>query len=175
MAKKPPLEIRYKGKQIRIGDIERTIMQLPKNIRGAAVEFTAKEFIKHYKKYPRYKYVSRLRAYPEVGGFFSDKQRRYVMAKIADGTMNPGRQSRTRALQNGWHIEGRLSPLQIVNDAPGAVYAYHPIYQARQLDLVGWKDINEMTTESEATVFDKLIQWMNKELIVEFDKILLKR
>jgi len=175
MAKKRALEIRYKGKKLQVGAIADTIAQLPKNIRGAATEVIAKEFVKRFKKYPRYKYVSRGAAYPEVGGFFSEKQRRFVMAGIKSGRIQPGKPHRTKRLQEGWHIEGKNTPLQVVNSEPAAVFAFHPIYQARQLAMVGWKDIDTMTEENEKPVFEKLITWMNKELILEFDRILLKK
>jgi hypothetical protein len=174
MAKRP-LKISYSGKQLRTGDIGETIKQLPTKIRGVALEVVAKYMLEKYKKYPRYKNVARKRAYPEVDGFFSDKQRRFVMAKIASGEIQPGKQNRTDKLKNDWRIVGSLSPLKIVNDNPAAVFAYDPQFQARQLDLVGWKDIGEMTEENQEGAFNELIKWMNKNLEVYFDKILLKK
>jgi len=44
------------------------------------------------KHYPPYKYISMQRAY---GGFISDKQRRYVMAMIKEGKIDPGVPHRT--------------------------------------------------------------------------------
>lgn len=174
MAKRP-LEIRYKGKKLRVGEIGDAIASLPKNIRGPALEVVTRFYLVKFRKYPRYKRVRRARAYPEVNGFFSDKQRRFVMAGIADGSITPGTSQRTGALKNGWRIEGRLSPLTIVNSAPGAVFAYHPIYQARQLDLVGWKDIGEMTDENSEGAFNALDKWMDKNLYYEIDKVILKK
>lgn len=173
MAKRPLIVV-YKGKKLRIGSIGETIAQLPKNIRGKALEPVAQYYLKQFKKYPRYKYKSRAGAYPEVNGYFSDKQRRFVMAGIADGRITPGRSQRTNALREGWHIEGKNTPLKIVNDEDGAVFAFDPVYQARQLDAVGWKDLDEMTQENEQGAFEELIKWMNKNLVVELDRILLK-
>jgi hypothetical protein len=184
MAKRP-LEIRYKGKLLRTGEIGEAIKQLPAKIRGKALEPVAKYYLKQFRKYPRYKRVRRSTAYGSTGatfkngnpvpdGYFSAKQFHYVMANIADGTFTPGRSQRTNALKDGWHIEGTLTPLNIVNDAPGAVFAYSPIYQARQLDMVGWKDVNEMIADNDEGAFDELIKWMNKNLILELDKIILK-
>lgn len=174
MAKRP-LTIIYKGKKLRIGAIGETIAQLPKAIRGKALEPVAQYYLKQFKKYPRYKYVSRAYAYPEVDGYFSEKQRRFVMAGIAAGRITPGKSQRTNVLREGWHIEGKNTPLKIVNNEEGAVFAFDPVYQARQLDAVGWKDLDEMTIENEQGAFDELIKWMNKNLVLELDRIFLKK
>lgn len=144
-----PLEIKYQGRKIRsLVGIKEAISELPRRLRGKALEVGAKYLVKRYKLYPRYKEVARAWAYPEVDGFFSDKQRRFVMAGIRNGTIRPGASHRTQSLKNDWRIVGRGVALSIVNDNAAAVFAYHPLYQARQLEMVGWRDIDIMTDEN---------------------------
>ncbi len=147
-----PLEIRYKAKRFRVNEFAERLRELPKKFRRPALLVYSKYMLKQFRLYPRYRYVSRRSAYPEVDGFFSDKQRRFVMAKIASGEIRPGSPHRTQALKDDWRIEGEsgrdIQAISLVNSNPAAVFAYHPIYQARQLDLVGWKDVNEMTEEN---------------------------
>lgn len=149
-----PVEIRYKAKKFRVGEFGKRLAELPAKMRRPVLIVYSEYMLKKFKLYPRYKYKSRLQAYPEVGGFFSDKQRRFVMAGIASGRIQPGSPHRNKDLKNAWRIEGGegkdIRKISLVNDAPAAVFAYHPIYQARQLDLVGWKDLNEMTDENSA-------------------------
>ena len=168
-----PLEIRFKGKLLRFGDIGKAIEELPARVRGKALLHVSEFFIKKFKLYPRYKYKSRKAAYPEVQGFFSDKQRRFVMAAIADGRIQPGLPHRTQTLKNSWKInkrDGELSKLSMVNDAPAAVFAYSPIYQARQLGLVGWEDTDTMIDNHKDEAFLDLEVFIFNEYPKEFDK-----
>lgn len=149
-----PVEIRYKAKKFRVAEFGKRLAELPAKMRRPVLIAYSEYMLKKFKLYPRYKYKSRLEAYSEVGGFFSDKQRRFVMAGIAAGRIQPGKPNRNQDLKKAWRIEGKenkdIRQISLVNDNPAAVFAYHPIYQARQLDLVGWKDINEMTDENSA-------------------------
>ncbi len=172
-----PVEIRYKGKQIRIGALGDAIAGLPKRIRGKALKVAADYLIKKFKLYPPYKYVKRSSAYPEVNGFFSDKQRRFVMAAIADGRIQPGHSNRTMTAKNAWRVEsnqGELSRLSIINDAPAAVFLYDPIYQARQTGLVGWKNIDAMLEEHEADAVLEVELYIFNEFPKVFDELMLK-
>lgn len=147
-----PVEIRYKTKRFRVGEFGKRIKELPRRLRRPALLIYSNYMLRKFKLYPPYRYKSRGEAYPEVSGFFSEKQRRFVMAGIKSGRITPGRPNRTQALKNDWRIEGAenrdIRSISIVNDNPAAVFAYDPIYQARQLDLVGWKDVDEMTEEN---------------------------
>jgi hypothetical protein len=128
--------------------------------------------VKRFKLYPRYKYIKRARAYPEVGGFFSDKQRKFVMAGIASGRIQPGSPHRSQQLKDGWHVEDNkgIESIAIVNREPAAVFAYHPIFQARQLDLVGWKDTDEMNEENMPDALLDLEVFIYNEFPALFDK-----
>lgn len=168
---KRPLEIKYQGRKIRSLDgIRQAINDLPRRLRGKALEVGAKFLVKKYKLYPHYKEVARARAYPEVDGFFSDKQRRFVMAGIRNGTIRPGASHRTQGLKNDWRIVGRGSALLIVNDNPAAVFAYHPIFQARQLEMVGWRNIDIMTEENQDDALLEVEIYIYNEMGNELDK-----
>lgn len=159
-----PLEIRYRARRFRVDEFGARLQELPRLFRRPALLTYVKYMLRMFKLYPRYKYASRKSAYPEVGGFFSDKQRRFVMAKIASGEIRPGGPHRTQALKDAWRIEGEtgadIRSISLVNDNPAAVFAYHPVYQARQLDLVGWKDVNEMTEENADDALLKVEVWI---------------
>lgn len=149
---KPPLEVRVRARRFRVGDFAKRLEELPKSLRRSALIVMAEYLLKKFKLYPRYKYVSRKNAYPEVGGFFSDRQRKFVMAGISSGRIRPGSPHRTLGLKGDWKIEGReardIRSISLVNANPVAVYAYHPVFQARQLELVGWKNTDVMVDEN---------------------------
>jgi len=158
------LEIRYKAKKFRVAEFGDRLKELPRKFRRPILLVYSKFMLKRFKLYPRYKYKSRASAYPEVNGFFSDKQRRFVMAGIASGRIQPGSPHRTQSLKDDWKLEGEnardIRSISLVNDNPAAVYAYHPTLQARQLDLVGWKDVNEMTEENGADALLEVEVWL---------------
>lgn len=165
----------YKGRKLRgLESIKELIDELPRRLRGKLLDVAAKEYLRRFKLYPRYRYVSRKSAYPEVSGFFSDKQRRFVMAAIADGRIQPGSPHRTKALKDAWHIEGEGTALSVVNAAPAAVFAFHPQFQARQLAAVGWKDIVTMEEESRPDVVLEMEVFLYNEAQKDIDDILLK-
>lgn len=94
------------------------------------------------REYPSYRFVSRRAAYGVP--FFSDKQRRWFFAALADGRITPGRPNRTGALGDGWRITSN-GPKQIdlVNAVEYAKYVQgtdpHP--HAAQPRMAGWKSI----------------------------------
>lgn len=171
-----PLEIRYKAKRFRVNEFAERLLELPKKFRRPALLVYSKYMLKQFKLYPRYRYVSRRSAYPEVDGFFSDKQRRFVMAKISSGEMRPGSPYRTQALKDAWRIEGEadadIRSISLVNDNSAAVFAYHPVYQARQLDLVGWKDVDEMAEENAADALLEVEVWIANNVSQVVDEAL---
>jgi len=165
-----PIEIRYNGRRVRNLDfIKQAIDELPRRLRGGALEAGAKYYMKQFKLYPRYKEVRRARAYPEVRGFFSDKQRKFVMAGIRDGRINPGSPHRNQDLKNAWHIEGKGVSLAVVNDNPAAVFAYSPLFQARQLEMVGWKNIDIMEEENRDDALLEVEIYVYNNVEQEFD------
>lgn len=90
------------------------------------------------KHYGAYKHVTMKKAY---GGFKSDKQRRYVMAAIRDGRIDPGVPHRTGNTQRGYTaVESQNGYRQtIINSQPGAYYTRDDEGQARLNALAGWQ------------------------------------
>jgi hypothetical protein len=98
---------------------------------------------------PPYKYVSRARAYGQVSdappGYFSWKQFRYVMAKIASGEITPGVPQRTgeTGAAYGYHETNNGYGVTIDNPKTSAYYTQHDTGQARQPALVGWRKVSK--------------------------------
>lgn len=94
------------------------------------------------KHYPPYKYISRKRAYGKT--FQSDKQRRYVMAMIREGKIDPGAPKRTGRLQRGWVRGGRGTDIIIKNTAPHVLPVMGDETQSRHERLVGWRMVSDV-------------------------------
>lgn len=101
---------------------------------------TPERGLKHYQKYL---YVSIKKAY---GGFKSDKQRRYVMAMIREGKIDPGVPHRTGRTQRGYvaNVTNNGYGITIENKEPGAYYTRDDQGQARLNALAGWKKTAEV-------------------------------
>jgi len=91
-----------------------------------------------------YKYVSRKAAYGQT--FVSDKQRRYVMAKIKSGEITPGRENRTGAIKRGWEYktQGGGYGATIYNKVKGTEFVHGDATQARQPRMVGHRTLGEI-------------------------------
>jgi hypothetical protein len=116
---------------------------LPRGVVRVALPAIAEWYIgtgqRGLKRYSPYKYVSRRRAYGKP--FKSDKQRRFVMAMIREGRIDPGVPHRTGNTQRGYHMvsTNRGYTVKIVNRTRGAVYTRHNVLQARLNRLAGWR------------------------------------
>ena len=93
------------------------------------------------KHYPPYHYVSYAQAY---GGFKSDKQRRYVMAMISEGKIDPGYPHRTGEFQRGWHYTTGVNNIKVTNDTPYGGYLMGDDTQANMPNMIGWRTIAEV-------------------------------
>jgi hypothetical protein len=88
-----------------------------------------------------YKYVSRKSAYGVT--FFSEAQRRYVMAAIKRGDITPGQENRTGASTSAWRMvetNGGYG-MSLRNPTQGAYYTRDNEGQARQPAKVGWRKV----------------------------------
>jgi hypothetical protein len=129
--------------------------------RNVALRAWAMFILPLLKAYPAYKYVSRKRAYGQT--FFSDRQRRYVMAAIRSGEISIGN-NRTGYLEKSWTVArpygGQVS---IRNSAPYAGYVVGD-GQARQPGMVGWKKANDIIranmSKAIAVAKNALISWL---------------
>jgi hypothetical protein len=116
------------------------IDQLPRNVRGVATEAAAVYFIgdgrRGLKHYPAYKYVTRRSAFGVA--FFSAKQRRYVMARIREGSIDPGAPHRTGNFQRSWHTDGEGARTRIIGTLP------HEQWPDRLTEKVGWRAVDDI-------------------------------
>lgn len=131
-----------------IQEIGAKLSKLPAALQDAAAQSAAEYMLKILKNdaVPGYRYVSRARAYPNAPagpGWFSERQRRYVMAQIYRGGIKIP-YSRTRAMVNAWRIVGKGKDTVLVNDSQPAPYAYGDTTQANQLRMAGWMKISEI-------------------------------
>ena len=118
-----------------------------------------------------YKYASRARAYGSTGakfangnpvpdGYFSAKQFRYVMARIADGMITPGTENRTGASAKAWTykpIPAGQTTGYILNASAGAYYTMSDVGQARQPANVGWLKSSMVIAANIKGAFDAAI------------------
>lgn len=116
------------------------IRKLPREAQDTISEDVAKVMLNIEKTYPSYRYVSRRQAYPP-SGWQSDRQRRYVMARIREGSINPGSPNRTQAFRNGWRIEDKGVNAFLVNEVPYGIHLKDP--RANHMKLIGWSTIAE--------------------------------
>ena len=129
-------------------EVQKFLKELPRGTLRVGLDAMSDYFIgdeRHgLKKYPSYKYVARKTAYPEVKGFFSDAQRRYIMAKIRSGEITPGKPNRTGATAAGWTKQTTNNGygVSIKNDEVSAFYTMSDKGQARQPKRVGWRTMS---------------------------------
>lgn len=134
--------------------VKKFIDELPRRVRGVAVEEIAKYLIgngrRGLKRYPPYKYISRKLAYGKVAkdgapaGYFSWEQFRYVMWKIHSGEIDPGAPHRTGNYQRGWQLQKTGAQTKIVNPVPYARYVGGDEDQARLNEKVGWRRVSDI-------------------------------
>lgn len=103
--------------------------------------------------YQAYKYITRKRAYGQT--FSSDKQRRYVMAMIREGRIDPGYPHRTGRTQRAWtmKVTNNGYRVNIKNKEKGAYYTRHDTRQARLNALAGWVKVREVISNNMAGAF----------------------
>lgn len=123
-----------------IEELRREFGNWPGVIQDEVIDSANAYILKNIKKYPPYKYVPFKTAY---GGWFSEKQRRYVMARIAEGTIKPGMPNRSNRLAQGWKVIDRGTQSIIVNEVPYAGYVMGDRTQARMHQKIGWDTLGD--------------------------------
>lgn len=112
------------------------------------------------KHYPAYRYVS----IAQSGGWKSDKQRRYVMARIREGTIDPGVPHRTGELQRGWKVKGEAYRQTIYNDTPYAEWVQGTLGQTQMHKMGGWRTAYDVAMSNMAGAMRsaraKLNEWL---------------
>lgn len=106
---------------------------------GAAVE----KMYKGLKTEPPNKYVP----WSQIGGFVSDKQRKYVMRNIRRGVIEvPYR--RSHKLSESWKLESKRTPGEITyiisNKDSVAKYVQSRPTQFKRQKIVGWPTVEDM-------------------------------
>ena len=129
---------------IGIDELRREMGNWPKEIQNAVVDQVNAYVLDNIKKYPPYMHVRFKDAY---GGWFSEKQRKYVMARIREGTIVPGKPNRTNTLANGWKVIDRGVSSIIVNEVPYAGYVMGDSEQARMPKKIGWDTVGGWVTK----------------------------
>ena len=112
------------------------LSKIPPEARAGAVEAASKYLLNVLKTNPPYAYVPFKKAY---GKWFSEKQRKYVMARISEGSIKPGSSHRTQRLSKGWRAIGKGENTLLVNEVPYAKHVVGNESQARMPAKIGWK------------------------------------
>jgi hypothetical protein len=128
---------------IEITGIEELIEKLgalPDEVQDEAIEAVNKYMLSVLKLDPPYAHVPFKSAY---GNWFSEKQRRYVMARIQEGTITPGTPSRSQQFAQNWDVLGYGRNSMIVNPTPYGPYLVGDTEQARMPAKIGWKKLGD--------------------------------
>ena len=136
------MNIKYKV--VNAKEVAEWVKSLPDGIKAAAMR-TISDYIVGDKNHGlrhdvAYKYVSRKRAYGKVSdapaGYFSWKQFRYVMAKLASGEMKIGRKHDPTHMGKSWkweQLNSQWDRTKIMGKLP------FDRFPSRQNRLVGWR------------------------------------
>lgn len=126
-----------------LSEFSEYISGLARNLRGIVVEAVSDWLIgngqRGLKHYTPYRHITRKAAYGQT--FKSDKQRRFVMAMIAEGRIDPGAPHRTGRMQRAWVKTGRLTTTRIINAEEHTPFVMGTGTQARLNAKVGWRDV----------------------------------
>lgn len=130
--------------------VKEWLKSIPRGVKGRALEAFTQYIVGNnqhgLKHYPPYKYVTRKKAYGQT--FQSDKQRRYVMAKIKSGEITPGTSQRTGKQADSWGYKVYGTRANVYNTAYGSRYTVGNRTQARQPELVGWRKVKEIISSN---------------------------
>jgi hypothetical protein len=130
---------------------------------GWVAEYLVGDMSHGLKHYVPYKYVT----VEQAGGWKSDKQRRYVMAMIREGKIDPGAPHRTGELQRGWEYADKGTRWTITNETPYAGYVMGDNDQANMQRLIGWRVVSEVIQSNLKGAFRfataKLKEWLREQ------------
>lgn len=175
------LTVRLKNRQIKLEDFGNLITALPAKIR-TKVERHVAEFLREAFETdePAYNLQHRADAYGmQKGGpgWFSAKQRRFVMAKMKQegrlvktptGWIVTPRNNRTGETGRSWVVVGR-GPVTIKNTSQHAGWLFSDKYQARQPALVGWKKLSQLYEDNAEEAYEVASDFIVKEILKELE------
>jgi hypothetical protein len=127
-----------------IEGLQSLLAETPEAVGSAAVDEVNKYLLNVLKTYPPYRHIGFKQAY---GGWFSDKQRRYVMARIREGSITPGYAHRSQHMAGGWKVIDKGMSSIIVNEVPYSGYLMGDRTQSRMAGLIGWDRITFIIRE----------------------------
>lgn len=127
-----------------IEEIVDALKDLPEEAQDQAVDEVNTYLLNVLRAYPPYRHVPFKRAY---GAWFSEKQRKYVMARIHEGSITPGRPKRTQQFSQGWHQIGEGRNSILANETPYGPYLVGDNEQARMPKQIGWKKLGDTIKE----------------------------
>jgi len=133
-------------------ELSAKLNKLPEAVQDAVIDEVNPYLVNVLKAYPAYRYISFKQAY---GGFFSEKQRKYVMARIREGSIRPGQPNRTQRMARGWKVLGGGRNSLIVNETPYAPYLMSDSQQARMPAKIGWKKLMDVIKNRMKKIQDK--------------------
>lgn len=113
--------------------------RFPPEAQNEAGDMVSDYVLNIMREYAPYKYIPYKAAY---GGFFSEKQRKYVFANKLFG----GR-SRTQTLRQGWKKMGGGADTLVYNDVPYAGYVVGDGDQANMHTMIGWWTVSSRLGE----------------------------
>ena len=134
-----------------IEELKGKLVKVGKEVQSEVGERVGGYVVKQMQEYTPYSYVPFKSAY---GNWFSDKQRRYVMAKIREGSIRPGAPSRTDALKNGWNVTQGDGNTLITNNVPYAGYVIGDIDQSRMHKKIGWWTVSTKLNKITQKIMD---------------------
>src|SRR5574340_446377 len=160
------IEIKLKG----IEEFKAFVKDLPRGSRIVVMREIAKYILgndaRGLRHEPAYRVLSRKAAWFQR--FQSEKQRKWFFAALESGEINPWRNNRTHAIQEGWEAKETNSDwasFKVQNDADGVGWVMGP-NQARQPALVGWRKAIDVVRSNMAGAIAAgqraLTAWLNK-------------
>ena len=122
--------------------------KLPAQAADFGVEYANEYILNMQRTYVPYKHVS----VAQAGGWKSDAQRRYVMAKIRSGEISVP-YNRTQTLRKGWKLVGKGRGQIVANEVDYAKWVKDIRSQSQGHMLRGWEVIpNELRNKAEQIV-----------------------
>lgn len=146
-----------------IKELQAKLAKLPKAAQDAGADEAYDYLLNVLREYPPYKYVSRATGYDGTP-WFSEKQRRYVMAAINEGTIVPGRSNRSQEMAKGWKKHGSGAAAFIANEVPYSGYLMGDDSQSRHMAKIGWKTLSKVTQERLSKIVEKFDAGVKKAI-----------
>jgi hypothetical protein len=119
-----------------INEVNNLFQYLPRNVRGVAAEAASDDLIgtpqRGLQRYPPYRHITRAAAFRPP--YQSDRHRRFVMAGIRGGSIDPGFPHRTGNYQRSWVRIGNGVNSRVSGTLP------HEGWPNALAKKIGWRD-----------------------------------